>query len=66
MFSFLNNIGSTEIILLAIVLVVLFGSQFLMKMARSSGETVRELKRAKKEFTEAVMEDDDKSSKAHK
>ena len=44
------GIGSTEIILIAIVLLVLFGSQKVIEFARGLGETKKELKNVKKEL----------------
>ncbi len=44
------GIGSTEIILIAVVLLVLFGSQKLVEFARGLGETKKELKKVKEEL----------------
>jgi Sec-independent protein translocase protein TatA len=63
MFNFLNNIGPTEMVLIAVVLIAIFGAAFVTKLGKTSGETFREIKKIKKTFKEAV-EDDDKSGKA--
>lgn len=53
-----SNIGTTEIIVIAVVLMVLFGSKKLPEFARSLGESGKELKKASKEFKEALADDD--------
>lgn len=63
MFNFIKNIGSTEIIILVIILVIIFGAKAMMGIGRKSGEAVKGFKQVKKEFTEALREDDDKSIK---
>ncbi len=59
---FLNNIGSTELIIIGVVLLVLFGGKKLSELARGLGESGKELKNAKKEITNAFnqTEDEDK------
>jgi len=49
-------IGSTEIIVIAIVILVLFGGSALPKFARSIGE-------AKKEFNKAAKEEEEDNKK---
>ncbi len=44
------GIGTKEIILIAIVLLILFGSQKIVEFARGLGETKKELKKVKKEL----------------
>lgn len=64
MFNFIKNIGSTEIILIAIILIVIFGPRLIKALGRTSGETLKEVKKVKKEFTKAIeIEDDDKPGK---
>lgn len=62
MFNFIKNIGSTEIIILVVILIIIFGAKAMIGIGRKSGEAVKGLKQVKKEFTEA-LQDDDKSSK---
>ena len=63
MFDFIKNIGPKELIILVLILAVLFGGKTIAKMiARRSGETVREAKKVKKEFTDA-LKDDNQSGK---
>lgn len=61
MFEFLKNIGPTEIIVIAVILVLIFGAKAITGIARTGGQTVKEIKKIKKEFTNAVNEDDSKS-----
>jgi sec-independent protein translocase protein TatA len=61
MFEFLKNIGPTEIIVIAVILVLIFGAKVITGIARTGGQTVKEIKKIKKEFTNAINEDDSKS-----
>ena len=45
----LNNIGATELGVIAVMLFVLFGSKKLPELARGVGESVSELRRVTKE-----------------
>lgn len=54
MLPFLRNISPTEIIIIASILLLLFGSKFVTRIARSAGESLREIKKIKKSFTEAM------------
>lgn len=56
MFAFLNNIGPTEIVIFLIIIFVFFGARAMTGFARTSGETVKEIKKVKKNFTEALEE----------
>ena len=62
MFEFMKNIGPTELIIIVLILIVFFGGRAIVGLARTSGETVKEIKKAKKEFTKALEVDDDKKS----
>jgi Sec-independent protein translocase protein TatA len=50
MFDFLKNIGPSEFILIGILVVVFFGSKIAIKLAKTGGETVKELKKVKNEI----------------
>jgi sec-independent protein translocase protein TatA len=54
-----RNLGTTEIILIALVLLVLFGAKKIPEFARGLGESGKELKKATKEFKEAVKDESD-------
>lgn len=45
------GLGTTEIIIIGLVLVLLFGSKKLVEFARGLGESTKELKKAAKEIT---------------
>ena len=51
MFSFLKNISPTEAILIVLILVVLFGGKFAIKLGRLGGESFREIKKIKEGLT---------------
>lgn len=64
MFDFIRNINPTELAIIVFILVILFGAKVISGLAKTSGETVKELKKIKKEFTDAAdLSDEDKSSK---
>ena len=46
MFDFLKNIGPTELIIIAIVIVLLFGSKKIPEFARGIGEAVKVFRQA--------------------
>lgn len=62
MFNFINNIGPTELIILVLILIVFFGGRIIMRLAKTSGEIVREIKKIKKGFMHTI-EDGDKPNK---
>ena len=63
MFNFLNNIGPTEVIIIVLILVVFFGGKLITSLARTSGETVKEVKKIKNEFTKAIEDDGEEVAK---
>lgn len=58
MLDFLKNISPTEWIIIAVIFVALFGTRFVTGLGRTSGETLKEIKKIKKSFTEAISDDD--------
>ena len=50
------NIGSGEILIVAIVLLFLFGGKKLPELARGLGESGKELKKAKKQLDNAISD----------
>ena len=52
------NIGTTEIIIIAVVLIVLFGAKFLPKVGKSLGESKIEMKKATKDLQNALKNDE--------
>ena len=63
MFDFIKNIGPAELIVVAIILIVFFGGKAIAGLAKTSGQTVKEIKNVKREFTKAIEIDDKKSRK---
>lgn len=45
-----SNIGTTEIIIIAVVLLLLFGAKKIVELARGMGETKKELKKVAREL----------------
>lgn len=63
MLNFLKNIGPVEWVILILILILLFGSRFVKGLGRASGETVREIKKVKNTFTEALEDDEPEKDK---
>lgn len=59
----MKNISPIEIVVVVLVLAVIFSTKVMSRFARTSGETVREIKKIKKDFTEALKDDDNKPTK---
>jgi len=55
-----KNIGTPEILIIAFVLLILFGAKKLPEFARGLGESGKEIKKAGKDFKEALKDDDKK------
>lgn len=53
-----QNLGTTEIIIIAVVLLILFGAKFLPKMGKNLGESKVELKKATKDLQSAIKNDE--------
>jgi Sec-independent protein translocase protein TatA len=62
MLNFIKNISPTELIILAAILILLFGGKAFISMARTAGESLKEMKKIKTSFTDAI-DDDKKDSK---
>lgn len=60
------NIGSGEILIIAVVLLLLFGGRKLPELARGLGESGKELKKAKKEIDEAFLDVKSETKKTKK
>ncbi|MFC1654033.1 twin-arginine translocase TatA/TatE family subunit [Patescibacteria group bacterium] len=55
-----KNLGWPEIAIIVVVLLVLFGANFLPKMGKNLGESEKEIKKAAKDFKEVVTDKKDK------
>ena len=63
MFGFLNNIGTTELIILAAIGVLIFGSKAFISLGKAGGQTYKEIKNIKKNLSEAVDNSDEENKK---
>lgn len=54
MLNFIKNISPIELAVIALILIVFFGPKIATRLGRTSGETLREAKKIKKSFTEAI------------
>lgn len=59
MLDLVKNIGSTELIIILLVLVILFGANTISDMAKKGGETFKEVKKIKKNILDAAKDDPD-------
>jgi len=59
-----QNIGTTEIIIIAVVLLILFGASILPKFGRNLGKSGKELKEAGKYLKESVKNTGDEDKKS--
>lgn len=57
MLDFIRNISPTELAIIALILVVFFGGRMATNIARSAGESLKEIKKIKKNFVEAIDEE---------
>ena len=55
--NLIKNISPTELIIVAVILVVIFGARTVTNFGKTGGETLREIKKIKKSFTEAIEDD---------
>ncbi len=60
----MGNIGTPEILIILGVLVLIFGSTQLPKLARSIGQSQQEFKKGLKEGAQDEDEEEDKPSKS--
>lgn len=64
MFDFIKNLGTVELLIIAGILILLFGGKKIRELARGLGETKKEIKNVKDEIKEPSEEDKKKSSKS--
>ena len=57
-----KNLGTTEIIIIAVVLLILFGGKKLPELARGLGQSGKELKKAKAELEKALTDEPKRST----
>jgi len=63
MFNFIKNIGLGELIVIAVIVIVFFGSKKIVELGKAAGETTKEFKKIKDDFADAkkaVTEEEEK------
>lgn len=65
MLDFVKNLSPIEIGVIALILIIFFGSKVVTKLAKTGGESLKEIKKVKQTFTEA-LEEEDKPAKSKK
>lgn len=63
MFGFLQNIGMTELIVILVILVFLFGATKIPQIARALGKSVKEFKGGMREGDEEVKDKKEEDKK---
>lgn len=61
--AFINNLGTPELVIIFIVVLILFGPKNIPKLARALGRGVREFKDATDKVTESITNLDDEDAK---
>lgn len=56
--NFVKNISPLEWVIIGLIIIALFGATIATTLARKSGEAFREVKKLKKNFTEALEDSD--------
>lgn len=59
---FLGNIGTTELILILFVVLLLFGARKIPELARGLGKGIREFKDASREVQKEIETESDKKA----
>lgn len=62
MLDFIKNISPTELLIIAAILFIFFGSRVVINMAKGAGETLKEVKKIKRSFNEALEDEIPKES----
>lgn len=60
MLNFFKNLSPTEIAVIALIIIVFFGSKVVIGLGRAGGSTLREMKKIKRNFTEAIEDEPEK------
>lgn len=63
MFSFLKNISPVEIGAIVVIVLVVFGTKAFISLGKTGGETLKEIKKIKKNFSDAVSDEEPQKSK---
>lgn len=60
MFDFIKNISPVELVIVLVILLLLFGTKIMTNLGRATGETVKEIKKVKKSFGDALEDNQEK------
>jgi len=55
-----KNLGWPEIAIIVVVILILFGANFLPKVGKNLGTSEKEIKKAAKDFKKVVVDKEDK------
>ena len=64
--GFLRNIGTTEIIIILAVVLLLFGGSIIRGLGKKAGETTKDIKKAKEDFIEASKDKPEENPEENK
>ncbi|MFC1622070.1 twin-arginine translocase TatA/TatE family subunit [Patescibacteria group bacterium] len=64
--NFVKNISPTELIIILLILIVIFGRKAVTRLGRTGGETLKEAKNIKKSFLESIEDDGPKKKEVSK
>lgn len=56
--EFIRNIGWPELLIIAILVIIFFGSRKMREVSRGMGESVKEVKKIKKDLTSKEKEEE--------
>lgn len=57
--AFLPNVGPTQLLIILVVVLLIFGPKNIPKLARMMGRGLREFKDASSKMTDSILDDDD-------
>ena len=58
MFNFIKNISPTEITILVIIFILLFGAKTFISLGKAGGSTLKEIKNIKKTLTDTIEDEE--------
>lgn len=64
MLAFIGNLGATEIILIVLVILLLFGAKKIPELAQGLGKGMKEFKKSIKDVEDEIKKTDDEVKKS--
>ena len=58
MLNFIKNISPTEITILVIIFILLFGAKTFISLGKAGGSTLKEIKNIKKTLTDTIEDEE--------